>query len=447
MEIFPRILMKFSANPHCCTDYLGRKNNITICAISSLPKSSPKRNKWIQTVLGRGRSEGQIFWSRQANSRFEPLRLEIKVFGSHIIIDLLNIMSAADVLQSIQYTRGSFKVLDQLKVPHELVYRDIESVKDAVDAIKTMQVRGAPLIAMVGCLSVAVELHNGQKDLTDNQLLMKYLDDRINSLILARPTAVNMRKEGQKLLEQVKEWSAESNDSSVLRSRVIEYCETLLKLDLADNIAIGNVGAEAILNTGKLTDGRATVLTHCNTGSLATSGVGTALGVIRALHQQQKLEHVFFTETRPYNQGARLTSFELLHEKIPSTLICDSAASWLMRTKNVSAVVVGADRVTRNGDTANKVGTYQLAVTAKHHNVPFYIAAPFSSIDPSIESGDGIVIEQRSSDEVTSIGGIRIAPIGVSVWNPAFDVTPAELITGIVTEKGIFTPDELRTKL
>lgn len=207
-------------------------------------------------------------------------------------------------------------------------------------------------------------------------------------------------------------------------------------------------------------------LQHCNTGSLATAGYGTALGVVRKLHEMGRLEHVYCTETRPYNQGARLTAFELVHDKIPATLIIDSMVAALLRSKvcqiawnvkvekliveyfqNIAAVVVGADRVVANGDTANKIGTYQIAVVAKYHNVPFYIAAPLTSIDLKIQSGDQIVIEERPDREMTHVGEHRIAAQGIKCWNPAFDVTPAHLITGIITEFGVFKPDELRQKV
>lgn len=186
-------------------------------------------------------------------------------------------------------------------------------------------------------------------------------------------------------------------------------------------------------------------MTHCNTGSLATAGYGTALGVIRSLFNLGAIETVYCTETRPYNQGSRLTAFELVHDRIPATLITDSMASLVMKTKDVSAVVVGADRVLANGNTANKIGTYQLAIAAKFHKIPFYIAAPTTTI--VLDDSDSIVIEERSHKEVTEIKGIQIAPTGINVYNPAFDVTPAELITGIITEVGVFPPNELKVKL
>lgn len=224
--------------------------------------------------------------------------------------------------------------------------------------------------------------------------------------------------------------------------RFIEAIEAMLIKDVNDNKSIGDTGAKSILNQQSV-ESPVRILTHCNTGSLATAEYGTALGVVRSLHAQKKLDHVYFTETRPYNQGARLTAYELVHEKIPSTLIADSMVAALMKTKKVNAVVVGADRVAANGDTANKIGTYQIAVVARFHNVPFYVCAPLTSIDFETPSGDQITIEERPEREMTYVGDQRVACPGVSCWNPAFDVTPAKLITGIVTEKGTFAPSEL----
>lgn len=229
-----------------------------------------------------------------------------------------------------------------------------------------------------------------------------------------------------------------------MKKRFIDTTEAMLLKDIEDNKAIGTHGANAILAN---TESSVRVLTHCNTGSLATAGYGTALGVVRKLHELGRLEHIYCTETRPYNQGARLTAFELVHDKLPATLIIDSMVAALLRSKNIAAVVVGADRVVANGDTANKIGTYQIAVVAKYHNIPFYIAAPLTSIDLKISTGDQIVIEERPDREMTHVGEHRIAAQGIKCWNPAFDVTPAHLITGIITEKGVFKPEEIQQKV
>jgi methylthioribose-1-phosphate isomerase len=215
----------------------------------------------------------------------------------------------------------------------------------------------------------------------------------------------------------------------------VNEAEAMLAKDVADNRAIGAFGAEALLEpAGK---GNIRLLTHCNTGSLATASYGTALGIIRRVQELGRLDHAFCTETRPYNQGARLTAFELVHEGIPATLITDSMAAFLMKSRGIHGVVVGADRVAANGDTANKIGTYQLAIAARYHGVPFFVAAPLTSIDLSMEDGSSIPIEERPASELTDMNGVRIAAPGIGVWNPGFDVTPAELIGGIVTEHGV----------
>ncbi|XP_075050406.1 methylthioribose-1-phosphate isomerase-like [Mixophyes fleayi] len=269
----------------------------------------------------------------------------------------------------------------------------------------------------------------------------------MDHLISARPTAVNMKRAGDELISFLTQ-RAEQPGVTIqgLTESVIQWAESLLEKDVKDNRMIGDLGAQHILQTTGITGGVG-IMTHCNTGSLATAGYGTALGVVRSLHALGRLSHVFCTETRPYNQGSRLTAYELVYEKIPATLITDSMAAVTMRERQVNAVVVGADRVVANGDTANKVGTYQLAVIAKYHGIPFYVAAPSTSCDLSLPTGTSIVIEERPSHELTDINGVRVAAPGIQVWNPAFDVTPNELITGIITEHGVFKPEELKDGL
>ena len=273
--------------------------------------------------------------------------------------------------------------------------------------------------------------------------------DRLQS---ARPTAVNIAIAGDRFKRQATALRASGLDACACKEKLLADMEAMLEEDVACNKAMGNHGANHILarvlGGGKGGEGDAgetvTILTHCNTGSLATAGYGTALGVVRSLFQMGRLSHAYCTETRPYNQGARLTAYELVHDKIPSTLVCDSSVSLLMGRGKVSAVVVGADRIVSNGDTANKIGTYQVAIAARHHGIPFYVAAPMSTVDFSLKSGSDIVIEERPSEEMCYTGGVRVAADGIGCWNPAFDVTPAELITGgIVTEKGVFNPGEL----
>ncbi|XP_066994867.1 methylthioribose-1-phosphate isomerase [Anabrus simplex] len=347
-------------------------------------------------------------------------------------------------LKSIKYENGKLEVLDQLLLPVKSSYVNVLGVEDGWRVINKMQVRGAPAIAIVGCLSLAVELQREIFD--DKKILRQEVEGKLNYLVSARPTAVNMKLAADDLISLVNDLDKdESVTAEGMKSRFVEAIEAMLQKDLADNEALSNAGAKVLL-THCQADGMLRLLTHCNTGSLATCGIGTALGVIRSLHSLGRLEHVYCTETRPYNQGARLTAYELVHEKIPSTLICDSMVAALMRSRNMSGVVVGADRVAANGDTANKIGTYQIAVLAKHHGVPFYVAAPMTSIDFSIPSGDHIVIEERPAREMTHIGEHQIAAAGINCWNPAFDVTPAHLITGIITEKGVFLPKELAQK-
>lgn len=315
-------------------------------------------------------------------------------------------------------------------------------------SLQLHQVRGAPAIALVGCLSLAVELQAGAGG-PGLSSLVAFVRDALSFLVTARPTAVNMARAARDLTDvAAQEAEREGATEEAVRERVISWAEDMLEKDLSDNRSIGDLGARHLLERAAPQGGKVIVLTHCNTGALATAGYGTALGVIRSLHSLGRLEHAFCTETRPYNQGARLTAFELVYEHIPATLITDSMAAAAMAHKGVSAVVVGADRVVANGDTANKVGTYQLAIAAKHHGIPFYVAAPSSSCDLRLESGQEIIIEERPGQELTDVNGVRIAAPGIGVWNPAFDVTPHDLITGgIITELGVFAPKELRAAL
>lgn len=350
--------------------------------------------------------------------------------------------AADNTLQSISYNRGSLQLLDQRKLPLETIYLDIRDATDGWHAIKDMVVRGAPAIAIAAALSLAVEVSNLEGfDGTINDAV-SYLTMKLDYLVSSRPTAVNLSDAATKLKEVISNAAATASEAKSVFQAYVDAAEIMLDDDVASNKAIGSFGANFILHQQLNNPKKLSVLTHCNTGSLATAGFGTALGVIRALHTEGVLERAYCTETRPFNQGSRLTAFELVHDKIPATLIADSAAAALMKDGRVNAVVVGADRVAANGDTANKIGTYSLALIAKHHNVPFFVAAPLTSIDLSLSSGKEIVIEERSPKELlNSRGGLgeQIAASGISVWNPAFDVTPANLITGIITEKGVIT--------
>ncbi|KAM9259219.1 LOW QUALITY PROTEIN: methylthioribose-1-phosphate isomerase [Morus bassanus] len=349
-------------------------------------------------------------------------------------------------LEAIRYRRGSLSILNQLLLPEQLRYEPVDGVERAWEAIRAMEVRGAPAIALVGCLSLALELEAGAGPAGDAAALEAFVGERLRFLLTARPTAVNLGREAQRLRAFVRRRAQSPGVTAQGPESIIEHIEGLLAKDREDNRRIGAHGAQHILQ--RVPEGGVTLLTHCNTGTLATAGYGTALGIVRALHGQGRLTRVFCTETRPYNQGGRLTAFELLHERVPATLIADSAAAAAMRDRGVQPWWWEPTRVAANGDTANKIGTYQLAVAARHHGVPFYVAAPRSSCDPALPGGADIPIEERPGRELTHLQGLCLAPPGIDVWNPAFDVTPHDLITGgIVTEWGVFAPGELREAL
>ncbi|KAL4783254.1 hypothetical protein BJX76DRAFT_348763 [Aspergillus varians] len=366
------------------------------------------------------------------------------------------------VLEAIRYNDGKLSIIDQLQLPFMECYVEVRTSEEGWLAIKKMQVRGAPAIAIVAALSLASEI---QELSTREQLppsaeeVGAFIIERLSYLVSSRPTAVNLGDAARKLEVIVSE-RAKTLESTAqdVANTFIKAAEAMLTKDLEDNTRIGENGAQWIsANALPSQHSKAVVLTHCNTGSLATSGYGTALGVIRSLMSNDALQHAYCTETRPYNQGSRLTAFELVHDKIPATLITDSmAAALLSRSEvRVNAIVVGADRVAANGDTANKIGTYCLAVLARHHRVKFLVAAPLTTIDLATKSGDDIIIEERPASEVTRIKGlqeynvtedmklgtVRIAAEGINVWNPAFDVTPFALIDGIITEKGVAEKD------
>lgn len=353
----------------------------------------------------------------------------------------------------------SLSVLDQLLIPHEKTYIPITNVQDAWTVIRTMQIRGAPLIAIVACLGLAVDLATHPKTLAElNQIpdhdldqVRQLIHEKINYLKTSRPTAVNLFHAMEELEEAIQKNDGNTSSSlgktNMIQTKqdmiqsIISHAEFMLQRDVADNRAIGSHGADAILdhNHANQSSKKIRLMTICNTGSLATAHYGTALGIARALHSRDKLESIYCLETRPYNQGSRLTAFEILEEHMPNgTLICDSAAAALMRVKGVDAVVVGADRVCSNGDTANKIGTYMLALVAKEHSVPFYVAAPFTTLDINLKDGDCIEIEERPGEEIIETSK---APKNIKTWNPAFDVTPAKFITGIITEKGMIVKD------
>lgn len=349
-------------------------------------------------------------------------------------------------LESLRYKRGSLQVLDQLKVPHAKEYLEVATAEDAWSVVRKMQVRGAPLIAIVSALGLAVEATGrvGHASGGGPDKAVEWLTERTKYLRTSRPTAVNLFNAMEALEQVVVDASKSATSADQVYEAFVAAAERMLEEDVAANKAIGDHGADAILECMKAAGRggcKAKVLTICNTGSLATAGWGTALGVIRTLHARGLLEQAYALETRPYNQGSRLTAFELVEEGLPGTLVCDSMAAALMQRRGIDACVVGADRVAANGDTANKIGTYGLGVVAKYHGVPFFVAAPITTLDPRTPSGAEIPIEERPADELccVQLGGQmhRVVPEGISVWNPSFDVTPASLIAGIVTDEGV----------
>jgi len=326
------------------------------------------------------------------------------------------------------------RLLDQRFLPLEEKWFDCRNLEDVIYSLQQMVVRGAPAIGVVAAYGCCLLI----KELFADSNWEKNLSKGLEKLAQARPTAVNLKwavSQMQTSLNQLAEKSP-----ALIYNHWVEQAKTLHEQDIFINKQIGKIGAEV------LRDGD-TVMTHCNAGALATGGYGTALGVIRAAVEQGKKIKVIANETRPFLQGARLTCYELLQDQIDVELACDNACGFLMQKGVVDKVIVGADRIAANGDVANKIGTYAVAVLAKEHNLPFYVAAPFSTIDPKTLSGQDIPIEQRPEQEVLEINQKRIAPQGVKAINFAFDCTPARLITGIITEKGLYSyPYDFRSR-
>lgn len=324
--------------------------------------------------------------------------------------------------QAIAWKDNHLVLLDQRKLPGNVQFVDCYEVADVIHAIKDMVVRGAPAIGVTAAFGVVLAARMRFKQSADNW--QQVIEQDLHNLLLARPTAVNLKWAIEKMRGEFSGLSADPEQS------LLSAAELIHQEDIKANKALGSFGAELLKS-------ESAVLTHCNAGALATGGYGTALGVIRSAFAQDKITAIYADETRPWFQGTRLTAWELLQDNIPVTLICDSAAASLMRQKQLSWVIVGADRVASNGDVANKIGTYSLAVMARQHNVKFMVAAPTSTIDMQINSGDEIEIEERSNEEITSVQSQEIGPDKVEVWNPVFDITPAEFVTALVTEKGI----------
>lgn len=324
---------------------------------------------------------------------------------------------------------GTLRLLDQTALPVETKFLDCKTSKDLFDAIRRLSVRGAPAIGVSAAYGVLLGLRDIENDSRES-FNTKFFDV-CDYLADSRPTAVNLFWALDRIRNVVR---TEQDLSSVqMRDRLLKEARAIENEDREMCAAMGRFGAELIPEG-------AGVLTHCNTGALATAGDGTALAVIFAAHDQGKNIHVYADETRPLLQGARLTAWELMQRNVPSTLICDSMAAWVMKEGRIQAVITGSDRIAANGDAANKIGTYGLSVLAKAHGIPFYVAAPSSTFDFSLESGEEIPIEQRDSLEITKGFGNQTAPDNVQTYNPAFDVAPAENITALITERGIIEP-------
>ncbi|HXZ95347.1 MAG TPA: S-methyl-5-thioribose-1-phosphate isomerase [Dehalococcoidia bacterium] len=324
---------------------------------------------------------------------------------------------------TIEWVDGKLRILDQSRLPREQIFIDLDNYRDVILAIKEMRVRGAPAIGVAAAYGIALGA-SGIKT-ANKEKFMAQLNQVMQAFTASRPAAVNLFQAINKMKK-----AARGDDVAEIRDSLINEAKRIHKEEIIATRQLSQLGAELIK------DGF-TVLTHCNAGALATAGYGTALGVIKAAKEQGREVSVFATETRPLLQGARLTTWELMQEGVSVTLITDSMAGYFMQQKKIDCVIVGADRIAANGDAANKIGTYTLAVLAKENRIPFYVAAPTSSIDLSLSSGDKIPIEERSPEEVTHIEGVPIAPEDIRVANPAFDVTPHRYITAIITEKGI----------
>ncbi len=333
------------------------------------------------------------------------------------------------MIPTIEWDGQYVRMIDQRRIPSRIEWYVCRGYRDVIRAIEKMVIRGAPAIGVAAAMGLAL---GGFSIRTNSaRVFMDKFRKISKEMLLARPTAINLR------------WAVErmENLAEKMKTAGVDEIKKALKQEsqmvLAEDIKINR---KMGLNGEKLVPTGATILTHCNAGSLATGGYGTALGVIRAAHEKGKKIKVIADETRPWLQGLRLTAFELMEDKIPVTVITDNAAGSLMRQGRIDVVITGADRIAANGDVANKIGTYQVAVLAKTNRVPFYVAAPLSTIDPTTKNGDAIPVEERGGDEICKIGRLKIGPPGVSVLNPAFDITPAKYVSAIITEKGVVRP-------
>ncbi len=329
------------------------------------------------------------------------------------------------MIPSIQWKDNYLFLLNQTLLPNQVQYIECHDYRIVAEAIKRLEVRGAPAIGVAAAFGIVL----GAREFSNSQYFWTSLLKVAEELGQTRPTAVNLFWAIERMMAVASRYDQNSEIVDVV-SALEQEAVAIADEDVAINSKIAHYGAELFTTP-------VSVLTHCNAGALATAGVGTALGVIRQAFDDGNITKVFADETRPLLQGARLTAWELVQDHIPVTLITDNMAGWVMKKNMVQAVIVGADRITLNGDVANKIGTYSVAVLAKEHNIPFYVAAPVSTFDFTMESGFDIPIEERDASEVAHFAGMRTAPEGVDVFNPAFDVTPNSLVTGIITEYGV----------
>jgi methylthioribose-1-phosphate isomerase len=330
------------------------------------------------------------------------------------------------MIQTLEWTDKGVRFLDQTKLPTEESYVTATTYQQVADAIRTMVVRGAPAIGVAAGMGIALGLKNSKAETLAD--LKKDFDQICSAIGETRPTAVNLFWAIRRMQEKFE--TLRVRPMPQIKQALIEEAQRMHAEDIAANKAMGRHGATLMPASGG-------VLTHCNAGALATAGYGTALGVIRAAVEQGKKIHVYADETRPFLQGSRLTAWELMKDGIPTTVISDNMAGAMMSHGKIGAIVVGADRIAANGDVANKIGTYTVAVLAKEHRIPFYVAAPISTVDLATPDGSGIPIENRNVKEVSHIAGKQMVPDGVEIENPAFDVTPAKYVTAIITERGI----------
>jgi len=333
------------------------------------------------------------------------------------------------MIPTIEWDGINVRMVDQRKLPSSVQWYTCRGYRDVIRAIKKMVIRGAPAIGVAASMGLAMGARSVRAK--NYPLFIERLQVISGEMLLARPTAVNLRWAVERMMHLATGMAESPVDE--IKSALRQESERILAEDIEINQSIG-INGQGLIPEG------ATILTHCNAGALATGGYGTALGVIRAAHENGKKIRVIADETRPWLQGLRLTAFEMMEEGIPVSVIVDNAAGFLMRRREIDLVITGADRIAANGDVANKIGTYQVAVLAKANGIPFYVAAPISTIDSSIENGDMIPVEERPPEEICRFGKSEIGPLGTHAINPAFDITPAGYIAGIITEKGILRP-------